>query len=56
MARVGDIVADASNAVWRLYTEALWDEVPTPILSVLRTQIQLLELRIGDVLRERGFN
>ena len=56
MARIGDLVADASNAVWALAVADLWDEVPTPILSLFRAQLELLSQRIDDILRERGFS
>jgi len=55
MARIGDLVADASNAVWHLTAAELWDEVPTSVLSLFRAQLELLSQRIDDVLRERGF-
>ena len=54
MARIGDLVADASNAVWHLTAAELWDEVPTPVISLLRAQVELLLHRLDDVLAARG--
>lgn len=56
MARVGDLLADASNSVYELTCAELLSDIPTPVISVFRAQLYLLVERIDAELRERGLS
>ena len=54
MARVGDLVADCSNAVYDLVTADLLEEVPVSVLSILLAQLVHLTLVLQEEVERRG--
>ena len=54
MARVGDLVADCSNAVYDLVTADLLEEVPVSVLSILLAQLVHLTLVLREEVERRG--